>query len=96
VSYNRIGIGNDLNNAIRISSHDPWNTVSWDWDVEPRRMRRFPEADIVCGEIRVAFQIRTRYQEENSEIFRGLEVGGKKEREKENHQRQSLPPILFR
>lgn len=61
VPYNQIGIGNDLNNAIRTLSHDPWSTVSWDWNIEPRRIGRFLEVNIVCGEIRVKFQIRTRY-----------------------------------
>lgn len=71
VSNDRIGIGNDLSNEFCL--HDPRDTVSWVWNTEPRRMRRFPEAGIVCGEIRVAFQIRTRYQEEDSETFRGWE-----------------------
>lgn len=53
---------------MRISSHDPWDTVSWDWNAEPRRMRLYPEAGVVCGEIRAAFQIRTRNQEEGSDV----------------------------
>lgn len=74
--------------SIINSSYNPRYTVSWNWNPKLKRMRRFPEADIVRGEIRVAFQIRTRYQEEDSEIFREVRVGRKKKEEKKTKKKK--------